>query len=125
MPGLFAEAAATDPGAPALVHGDTVLSFHEVGGRAARLAHELIARGVGPEDLVALMLPRTEEMIVGILAVHQAGAAYLPLDPDYPAERLTFMLADASPALLLTTTALADRTGHPATVLLDDPGTRA
>ncbi|MFJ9182358.1 amino acid adenylation domain-containing protein [Streptomyces anulatus] len=125
LPGLFAEAAATDPGAPALVHGDTVLSFQEVGGRAARLAHELIARGIGPEDLVALMLPRTEEMIVGILAVHQAGAAYLPLDPDYPAERLTFMLADASPALLLTTTALAGRTGHPATVLLDDPGTRA
>ncbi|MGW6289849.1 amino acid adenylation domain-containing protein, partial [Streptomyces sp. NPDC055107] len=125
LPGLFAEAAAVDPGAPALVCGDRVLSFHDVTERAARLAHELIARGVGPEDLVALMLPRTEEMLISILAVHQAGAAYLPLDPDYPAERLTFMLADASPAVLLTTTALADRTGHPATVLLDDPGTRA
>ncbi len=93
--------------------------------RAARLAHELIARGVGPEDLVALMLPRTEEMLISILAVHQAGAAYLPLDPDYPAERLAFMLEDAAPALLLTTTALAGRTGHPATVRLDDPATAA
>ncbi|NEC23732.1 AMP-binding protein, partial [Streptomyces parvus] len=73
--------------------------------------HELIARGVGPEDLVALMLPRTEEMLISILAVHQAGAAYLPLDPDYQAERLAFMLEDAAPALLLTTTALAGRTG--------------
>ncbi|EGE39932.1 non-ribosomal peptide synthetase [Streptomyces sp. SID4928] len=125
LPGLFAEAAAVDPGAPALVRGDTVLSFRDVTERAARLAHELIARGVGPEDLVALMLPRTEEMLISILAVHQAGAAYLPLDPDYPAERVAFMLADASPAVLLTTTALAGRAGHPATVLLDDPGTRA
>ncbi|NEE27279.1 amino acid adenylation domain-containing protein, partial [Streptomyces sp. SID7982] len=71
------------------------------------------------------MLPRTEEMLISILAVHQAGAAYLPLDPDYPPERLTFMLADASPALLLTTAALAGRAEHPATVLLDDPGTAA
>ncbi|MFF0505034.1 amino acid adenylation domain-containing protein [Streptomyces fimicarius] len=125
LPDLFAEAAATDPEAPALVCGDTTLTFREVSARAARLGHELIARGVGPEDLVALMLPRTEEMLISVLAVHQAGAAYLPLDPDYPAERLAFMLADASPALLLTTTALAGRTGHPATVLLDDPGTAA
>ncbi|MEV7463438.1 amino acid adenylation domain-containing protein [Streptomyces rubiginosohelvolus] len=125
LPGLFAEVAGRDPEAPALVCGDTTLSFGDVAARSARLAHELIARGVGPEDLVALMLPRTEEMLISILAVHQAGAAYLPLDPDYPPERLTFMLADASPALLLTTTALAGRTEHPATVLLDDPGTAA
>ncbi|MFE2978607.1 amino acid adenylation domain-containing protein [Streptomyces sp. NPDC059258] len=125
LPGLFAEAVARDPEAPALVCGDTTLSFGDVAARAARLAHELIARGVGPEDLIALMLPRTEDMLISILAVHQAGAAYLPLDPDYPAERLAFMLKDASPALLLATTALAGRTGHPATVLLDDPGTRA
>ncbi|MFD4825019.1 amino acid adenylation domain-containing protein [Streptomyces rubiginosohelvolus] len=123
LPGLFAEVAACDPEAPALVCGDTTLSFGDVAARSARLAHELIARGVGPEDLVALMLPRTEEMLISILAVHQAGAAYLPLDPDYPAERLAFMLEDASPALLLTTTALAGRTGHPATVLLDEPAT--
>nr|WP_237505591.1 MULTISPECIES: non-ribosomal peptide synthetase [unclassified Streptomyces] len=101
------------------------MSFGDVSARAARLAHELIARGVGPEDLVALMLPRTEEMLISILAVHQAGAAYLPLDPDYPADRLAFMLEDAAPALLLTTTALAGRTGHPATVRLDDPATAA
>ncbi|MEU6500074.1 amino acid adenylation domain-containing protein [Streptomyces californicus] len=124
LPGLLAEATARGPEAPAVVCGATTLTFGEVTERAARLAHELIARGVGPEGLVALMLPRTEEMLVSILAVHQAGAAYLPLDPDYPAERLAFMLEDASPALLLTTTALAGRTGHPETVLLDDPATR-
>ncbi|MEV8449397.1 amino acid adenylation domain-containing protein [Streptomyces parvus] len=125
LPDLFAEAAGRDPGAPAVVCGARTLSFGDVSARAASLAHELIARGVGPEDLVALMLPRTEEMLISILAVHQAGAAYLPLDPDYPAERLAFMLEDAAPALLLTTTALAGRTGHPATVRLDDPATAA
>ncbi|WP_374224543.1 non-ribosomal peptide synthetase [Streptomyces sp. CBG30] len=124
MPELFAETAARDPEAPAVVRGERTLSFGEVAARAARLAHELIARGVGPEDLVALMLPRTEEMLISILAVHQAGAAYLPLDPDYPAERLAFMLADASPALLLTTTALAARAGEAGPVPPDgqDPG---
>ncbi|WP_145501362.1 non-ribosomal peptide synthetase [Streptomyces sp. CFMR 7] len=124
LPELFAETAARDPEAPAVVRGERTLSFGEVTARAARLAHELIARGVGPEDLVALMLPRTEEMLISILAVHQAGAAYLPLDPDYPAERLAFMLADASPALLLTSTALADRAGEAGPVPPDgqDPG---
>ncbi|MEW2067866.1 amino acid adenylation domain-containing protein [Streptomyces sp. NPDC007346] len=121
LPELFAEAAARGPEAPAVVCGERTLSFREVAARAARLAHELIARGVGPEDVVALMLPRTEEMLISILAVHQSGAAYLPLDPDYPADRLAYMMEDAAPALLLTTTALAGRTGHPATVLLDDP----
>ncbi|WP_411083388.1 amino acid adenylation domain-containing protein [Streptomyces sp. cmx-18-6] len=125
LPQLFAEAAARDPEAPAVVCGATTLSFGELAARAARLAHELVARGAGPEDVVALMLPRTEDMLVSILAVHQAGAAYLPLDPDYPPARLAFMLDDASPALLVTTTALAGRTAHPHTVLLDDPATLA
>ncbi|MFJ9528252.1 amino acid adenylation domain-containing protein [Streptomyces cyaneofuscatus] len=135
LPQLFAEAAARDPEAPAVVCGERTLTFGEVTARAARLARELIDRGVGAEDLVALMLPRTEEMLISILAVHQAGAAYLPLDPDYPAARLAFMLEDASPALLLTTTALAGRTGppatapqderHPVTMALDDPGIAA
>ncbi|WP_275428512.1 amino acid adenylation domain-containing protein [Streptomyces sp. CS090A] len=135
LPQLFAEAAARDPEAPAVVCGERTLTFGEVTARAARLARELIDRGVGAEDLVALMLPRTEEMLISILAVHQAGAAYLPLDPDYPAARLAFMLEDASPALLLTTTALTGRTGppatapqderHPVTMALDDPGIAA
>ncbi|RJL07395.1 non-ribosomal peptide synthetase, partial [Paracoccus siganidrum] len=71
--------------------------------RANRLAHELIARGIGPGDLVGVMMPRSARMVVAVMAVLKAGAAYLPLDPDYPAERLTHMVRDAAPALVLTT----------------------
>nr|UDM84273.1 NRPS [Paracoccus alcaliphilus] len=71
--------------------------------RANRLAHELIARGIGPGDLVGVMMPRSARMVVAVMAVLKAGAAYLPLDPDYPAGRLTHMIGDAAPALVLTT----------------------
>ncbi|MFH9072083.1 non-ribosomal peptide synthetase [Streptomyces alboflavus] len=139
LPGLLAARVADDPLAPAVVCGATELSFGELGERSARLAHELIARGTGPEDVVALMLPRTEEMLVALSAVHLAGAAYLPLDPDYPAERIAFMLGDATPRLLLTTQALRHRAPRPDTsvpgapapatpapevLALDDPDTR-
>ncbi|MCK1798056.1 amino acid adenylation domain-containing protein [Streptomyces sp. XM4193] len=124
LPELFAGRLAADPSAPAVVCGERELTFAELGARAARLAHELIARGTGPEDVVALLLPRTEEMLVAQLAVLQAGAAYLPLDPEYPAERLEFMLADSSPRLLLTTGSLSGRAGATEELALDDPATR-
>src|SRR5207249_2147986 len=80
------------------------LSYAEVNTRANRLAHDLIARGVGPERVVALALPRSVEMVVAILAVAKAGGVYLPVDRDLPAERIGFLLRDAAPALVATTT---------------------
>ncbi|MBC9710975.1 amino acid adenylation domain-containing protein [Streptomyces sp. TRM66268-LWL] len=103
---LEALAAAT-PDAPALRCGAERLSYAALHERADRLAHELVARGAGPGALVALALPRSTDLIVATLAVVKAGAGYLPLDPDYPADRIGYMLDDADPALVVTTTAVA------------------
>ncbi|GAA1964913.1 hypothetical protein GCM10009738_45710 [Kitasatospora viridis] len=102
LPELFAAQAARTPAAPAVFDGQQVLSYAEVEERANRLARLLAARGVGAEQLVAVALPRSVELVVALLAVLKAGGAYLPLDPDYPAERLAYMVADAAPACLLT-----------------------
>ena len=82
------------PEAIAVVHEGRALSYGELNARANRLAHLLIAEGVGSEQLVALAMPRSIELVVGVLAVLKAGAAYLPLDPDYPADRIAYMLED-------------------------------
>ncbi|MFJ1932380.1 non-ribosomal peptide synthase/polyketide synthase [Kitasatospora sp. NPDC088160] len=105
-PELFRRRAALTPHAPALVAGAERLDYATLDTRANRLAHQLIARGAGPERLVALRLPRTADMIVAILAVWKAGAGYLPLDPALPAERLRYLLDDARPALVLDEQAL-------------------
>ncbi|MDA0567790.1 amino acid adenylation domain-containing protein [Streptomonospora sp. S1-112] len=124
LPGLFAAAVAADPDAPALVCDGQRWSFAELDRRANRLAHELIARGAGPEDVVALLLPRSAGTLTALLAVLKAGAAYLPIDPAYPDDRVSHMLADAAPALVLTTAGLRPRAaaaapGVPALVLSD------
>ncbi|MGO1002252.1 amino acid adenylation domain-containing protein [Lysobacter sp. CA196] len=95
----FERQVALTPAAPALVFGETVLSYAELNRRANRLAHTLIGRGIGPEDRVALALPRSPQAIVAVLGVLKAGAAYVPLDPEYPLDRLAYMLDDASPRL--------------------------
>ncbi|HEV7370001.1 non-ribosomal peptide synthetase, partial [Arenibaculum sp.] len=77
-------------------------TYGELNRAANQLAHFLIGRGVGPDDRVGLCMERSPEMVVGLLAILKAGAAYVPLDPAYPAERLAFMLSDAAPKLLLT-----------------------
>ncbi|MFE0020273.1 non-ribosomal peptide synthase/polyketide synthase [Amycolatopsis sp. NPDC059021] len=100
--GLFEAQARRSPDAIAVVSGTTSWTYAELNARANRLARALVERGAGPETVVALALPRSAEMLLAILAVHKAGAAYLPLDPAYPAERLAAMLADACPRLLLT-----------------------
>jgi amino acid adenylation domain-containing protein/non-ribosomal peptide synthase protein (TIGR01720 family) len=98
----FEELAATAPDAVALVHRDDRVTYRELNERANRLAHHLIARGLGAEDWVAVALPRTPDLLVALIAVQKAGAGYLPVGLDYPAERVAFMVEDASAVLLLT-----------------------
>ncbi|KJK54890.1 non-ribosomal peptide synthetase, partial [Saccharothrix sp. ST-888] len=100
VPALFRARAEERPEAVALVSGDVALTYGELNARANRLAHALIARGVGPEQRVALALPRSVELVVAILAVLKAGAAYVPVDPRYPAARIAYLLQDSGPALL-------------------------
>jgi amino acid adenylation domain-containing protein len=100
---LFEQQAAATPAAIALVFGEQEVSYGELNSRANQLGHHLRRLGVGPEVVVGICVERSIEMVVGLLAVLKAGGAYLPLDPGYPPERLSFMLADARPAVLLTT----------------------
>ena len=85
------------------------LSYGELDARSSQLAHHLRALGVGPETVVGLCVERSLEMVVGLLGILKAGGAYLPLDPDYPHERLAFMLEDADAPVLVTQSALLDR----------------
>ncbi|MEU9049299.1 amino acid adenylation domain-containing protein [Streptomyces sp. NPDC048384] len=105
LTGLLDEQAARTPHAPALVTDDgrTALDYAELHTRANRLARLLISHGVGPEHLVGVALDRGTDLVVALLAVLKAGAAYVPLDTGYPAERLAFMVEDAAPTLVLTT----------------------
>ncbi|WP_377273149.1 amino acid adenylation domain-containing protein [Peterkaempfera sp. SMS 1(5)a] len=103
----FEAHAAGTPQAIAVVDAEGELSYAELNLRANRLAHALIARGLGPEDVVAMGLTRSAQQIVTILAIWKAGAAYLPVDPAYPAERTAYMLRDARPQLLIVDGATA------------------
>ncbi|HBK49462.1 MAG TPA: non-ribosomal peptide synthetase, partial [Pseudomonas sp.] len=90
------------PDAPALAFGETRLSYAQLNARANRLAHRLIALGVGADVLVGIAVERSVEMVVGLLAILKAGGAYVPLDPEYPEERLRYMIEDSGVQLLLT-----------------------
>ncbi|WP_406100395.1 amino acid adenylation domain-containing protein [Streptomyces sp. NBC_01013] len=94
--------AARTPAATALVYGDVSLTYAELNTRANRLARHLRTLGARPGAVVAVAVPRSVELIVSLLAVLKSGAAYLPLDPEYPAERITYMLRDASPVCVIT-----------------------
>ncbi len=111
VPELIAAQAARHPDALALTAGDQRLNYGELDRQANVLARHLRSLGAGADALVGLYLPRSLEMVVGALAVLRAGAAYVPMDPAYPADRLSFMLDDAQASILLSTTALADRLG--------------
>ncbi|HEU4537807.1 MAG TPA: condensation domain-containing protein, partial [Polyangiaceae bacterium] len=102
VPALFARRAAERPDATALVYGARSLTYRELDERSNRLAHHLAAQGAEPGALVALCMERGADLVVAQLAVLKAGAAYLPLDPTYPGERLAFMLADSKAAVLVT-----------------------
>ncbi len=123
LTGLVDAQVARTPQAPALYAEDTTLTYAELDARANRLARVLADRGLGTEDVVALALPKSPEAVAAILAVAKTGAAWLPADPAYPAERLRHMLTDSRAALVLTTAATAERlpdTGAPR-LLLDSP----
>ncbi|MEE1781631.1 AMP-binding protein, partial [Streptomyces sp. SP17BM10] len=117
---LFERQARMTPEARALVCGGRELSFGELNAWANRVARELVARGVGPEVRVAVLLPRSVESVVALLAVLKAGGTYLPVDAEYPRERVEFVLADAVPEVLVTDRELGG--GYPgvARLLLDD-----
>ncbi|GAA1797257.1 amino acid adenylation domain-containing protein [Actinomadura chokoriensis] len=119
VPELFEAQAARTPDAPAVTHAGATLTYRELDERAGRLARHLIGRGVGAGDFVALALPRDENLIAAALGVLKAGAAYQPIDLAYPADRIAFMLDDASPACVITT-ADADLPGTTPRVVLDD-----
>ncbi|SPE63027.1 Dimodular nonribosomal peptide synthase [Streptomyces netropsis] len=122
---LYEDAARRHPGRTAVTCEGTSLTYAQLSARANRLARLLAARGIGPGSIVALALPRSPELVVGLLAVAKAGAAYLPMDPDYPADRLAYMLQDAAPAAVVTDTATAARIpAHDLPVVLVD-GTEA
>ncbi len=121
----FAARAAAAPAATAVVCGGERLSYGDLEARANRLANHLLARGVAPGSLVGLCLERSLDLPAAILGVLKAGCAYVPLDPDYPAERLAFLLADSRAAALVTRADLLPRLPdpsaepHPPLVLLD------
>ena len=109
LPALFAAQASRTPDAVAVVFEDRTLTYAALDAHANRLAHHLQSLGVGPETMVGLCVERSPEMVIGLLGILKAGGAYLPLDPNYPRERLAFMLADAGCPVLVTQSALLDR----------------
>jgi pristinamycin I synthase-3/4 len=120
----FETHAARTPAAIALESPASALTYDALNAQANRIAHWLITRGVGPEDVVAVALRSSPELVSSLLGVWKAGAMYLPLDPGYPAERLRYMVADARPRCLITTADVEGRLGSidPAIVRLDPAG---
>ncbi|HZF89585.1 amino acid adenylation domain-containing protein [Streptomyces sp.] len=121
---MIAARAAETPDAVAVIGGDDRLTYRELDERATRLAARLRARGARPGTLVALSLARTTRLPVALLAVLKTGAAYLPVDPAYPGDRVRFMLRDAAPVLLLTDGTTRLDTPVP-TLTVDETGTAA
>ena len=118
---LIEKQAAATPDAPAVVAGSTTLTYRDLDVRAGRLAGFLASRGAGPGSLVGLCVERSADMIVALLGILKTGAAYVPLDPAFPKERLALILEDANPKLLVTQASLADELPeHSAAVVLLD-----
>ncbi|MFI7136159.1 amino acid adenylation domain-containing protein, partial [Nonomuraea sp. NPDC050153] len=120
---LFEGQAARTPDAMAVTSDGESLTYAELNARANRLARLLAGRGVGPESVVALVMERGVELMVAVLGVLKAGGAYLPVDPEYPAERIAYMLEDAVPAMVLATAGTARTV--PGAVIVDSAETAA
>ncbi|NUR26266.1 MAG: amino acid adenylation domain-containing protein, partial [Catenulispora sp.] len=120
---LIQDQTAATPQAPAIICEHSTLTYAELAERAYQVAHRLREHGAGPGRLVAVCAQRSPELVIGLLGVLFSGAAYVPLDPDHPAERLAFMLADAEPVAVLTAEAsrgVVPPTDRPVLVLDDD-----
>ncbi|WP_331744052.1 amino acid adenylation domain-containing protein (plasmid) [Streptomyces sp. NBC_01136] len=118
---LIEEHADRRPDGPAVSFGAERLGFAELDERANRLAHWLIEAGAGPDSLVAILLDRSVDLVVCSLAAWKAGTAFVPLDPSYPAERLDYLVADSQASMVLTTTALREKSAQAVrTVCLDE-----
>ncbi|MCV7370116.1 amino acid adenylation domain-containing protein [Mycolicibacterium duvalii] len=123
VPDLFAARAARTPEARALTHGRRSLTYRELDDSSNRLAHALISQGAAPGQCVALLFHRCADAVTAMLAVLKTGAAYLPIDPAHPDERIQFMIDDSAPVVAVTTTALADRlSSYKLTVIEVDEG---
>ncbi|CAM5662518.1 D-alanine--D-alanyl carrier protein ligase [Streptomyces griseomycini] len=121
---LFEEQVARTPRATAVIGEHVTLTYAQLNAEANRLAHRLIAHGAGPEDVVAVVMERSAELLVTLLGVLKAGAAFLTVEPHLPAERIAFMLADARPVCGVTgppAAAAVPETGLPCLVLDDLP----
>ncbi|EUA32310.1 thioester reductase domain protein [Mycobacterium intracellulare] len=123
IPGLFAAQVARTPDAAALSFDGRSMTYRELDEAANRLAHLLIEEGAGPGERVALLFSRSADAIVSILAVLKTGAAYLPIDPALPTARIEFLLGDAEPVAVVTTTGLRSRLEgcRPTVIDVDDP----
>nr|WJJ09222.1 non-ribosomal peptide synthase [Streptomyces spectabilis] len=115
----FERTAASRPDAVAVEFEDRRLSYGELNARANRLARHLRGLGVGPDVLVALCLPRSEHLVVAVLAVLKAGGAYVPVDPASPADRIAHILTDSAPRVLVTDGALPEGLAVPAIPVVD------
>ncbi|MFM8332784.1 MAG: amino acid adenylation domain-containing protein, partial [Candidatus Methylumidiphilus sp.] len=128
FPALLENWAVASPDALAVEFGGERLSYAELNAQANRLAHRLLAGGISAGRIVALALPRSPSGVAAVFAVLKTGAAYLPVDPNYPAERIRYMLDDAQPALLLSnrdSLAKLPALGDIPTLLLDEAATLA
>ncbi|WP_143642404.1 non-ribosomal peptide synthetase, partial [Streptomyces viridochromogenes] len=126
LPEGFERQVARTPEATAVVFEDVRLTYAELNARANRLARLLVERGAAPERVVALMLPRSEWLPVALLAVVKSGAAYVPVDPAYPADRIAYMFQDADPVAVVSAGPVDESVlGGRAQVVLDEPTTQA
>jgi amino acid adenylation domain-containing protein/non-ribosomal peptide synthase protein (TIGR01720 family) len=108
---LFQEQVAKTPGATAIISGRQQLSYKELNERSNQLAHYLQKKGLKPGTLVPICIERSVEMMVGILGILKAGAAYVPIDPDYPQDRISYMLEDTGATLVLSSSDSRDKLG--------------
>jgi len=124
---LFARQVERTPSAPALTAEACPLSYAELAERAGRLARLLAERGAGPERYVSVVLPRSADLVVALLAILQTGAAYVPIEPDHPPERVGWLLGDAAPVATITVTDIRLRLATEGIdaewLVLDEPGT--
>ncbi|WP_213806669.1 non-ribosomal peptide synthetase [Granulicella sp. dw_53] len=118
LPAFVAHWAAVTPDAPAVVYENTVVSYRQLHNRSVRQARQLIASGVESGDIVAVALPRSEQLLIVLLAIMRTGAAYLPLDLDSPIERTMLVLDDASPILLIAPPQMHERFARRSLTLL-------